>query len=191
MYKEINNQIWSILFVIENISQEDRKAIVEHGEPIINLGGVFLENTADQFILPELNKGIRTGFPYKQTFDGRVIDNIQFKIENYLEIIVSRITDAMATLRSISDTFSGEEVFSLNIVNPTISWVISEQHIVTDNDTIVTSYPIYGNNVAIYSNGLRQTTDAYSIVKPSEIFLVDQDLIGSIILIDYLTLATI
>ncbi len=118
VHQAIKNSIWSVTFVndIEKLSEADKQAMQNFGEPEIDLGGTFLEDTANEFTLPAKKAKIRSDFPFTQTFDAKSSDfetNTKTKVEAYRTEIISRITTALEELRAEEDSFTGEFTFNI------------------------------------------------------------------------------
>lgn len=118
VFQAIENDVWSLTFVNDpnNLSEGDKKAMRQFGEPEIDLGGTFLPETENTFTLPSKKAKIRADFPVTQLFDSRDADfenNTKIKVEGYRDEIISRITSALTTLRDIEDTFTGERTYNI------------------------------------------------------------------------------
>jgi hypothetical protein len=118
VFQEIDNDIWKLTFVNapEYLSEGDKKLMSQFGEPEIDLGGTFLEDTENEFTLPTKKAKLRSDFPYTSSFDSRDSDfseNTKIKVEGYRDAIVTRFTDAMTDLREIEDTFTGERTYNI------------------------------------------------------------------------------
>jgi hypothetical protein len=66
VFAAIDNDVWSLTFVndLQYLTEADKKAMRQFGEPEIALGGTFLEDTANEYILPAKSAKIRADFPY-------------------------------------------------------------------------------------------------------------------------------
>lgn len=118
VYQTIENDLWKLTFVNDpdHLSDSDKKRMKAFGEPEIQVGGVYLDTTANEFTLPEKYVRIRSDFPFVQTFDSTSADfetNTQTKVEAYRDDIVTRFTTAITTLRAIPDTFTGEKTYTI------------------------------------------------------------------------------
>lgn len=118
VYQTIENDVWKLNFVNDptQLSEGDKKAMKNYGEPEIEVGGTFLEDTGNEFTLPLKKLRVRSDFPYVADFDSR--DEIfetstQTKVLAYRDEIVDRFTTAFTTLRAISDTFTGEQTYNI------------------------------------------------------------------------------
>ena len=118
VFQDIDNDVWSLTFVNDQnyLSQADKKAMQQFGEPEIDLGGTFLAETDNEFTLPAKKAKIRSDFPYTQTFDSRdeaFTENTSTKVLAYRDEIITRVTDALTALREESDSFTGEHVYNI------------------------------------------------------------------------------
>ena len=118
VFQSIDNDVWAVQFVNDPmyLTEADKKAMRQFGEPEIDLGGTFLAETDNEFTLPSKKAKLRSDFPYTQYFDSRDTDfesATKVKVEAYRDEIITRITSAMTTLRGLSDTFSGERTYNI------------------------------------------------------------------------------
>ncbi len=116
--QHIDNTVWSLTFIndVNYLSEGDKKAMQKFGEPEIDLGGTFLEGSANEYTLPAKFAKLRADFPFTQSFDSRDPDfetATQTKVDAYRDEIITRITDALTTLRAIPDTFTGEKTYNI------------------------------------------------------------------------------
>ena len=111
----IEQRVWKLLFTVTDFSEQDVQLITKFGEPQIDMGGDFGANP-NTFSLPSTLTRLRSDFPYLQNFDTRQTPfsaNTQIKVEGYRDEIVSRITDAMDTLRASSDSFTADKLYTI------------------------------------------------------------------------------
>jgi hypothetical protein len=118
VFQKIVNDVWSVTFVNDPLalSEGDKLAMQQFGEPEINLGGTFLAETENTFTLPIQLAKIRSDFPYTQYFDARdaaYSSNTQVKVLGYRDAIVTLVTAAMTTLREQADTFTSELTYNI------------------------------------------------------------------------------
>lgn len=118
VYQSIDADVWKLTFVNDplHLSDTDRKKMNQFGEPEIQMGGVFLENTDNEFTLPEKTARIRSDFPFTQEFDSSAApfdEATQTKVEGYRDAIVAAFTTAIEDLRDIPDTFTGEKTYTI------------------------------------------------------------------------------
>jgi hypothetical protein len=120
--RSIENDVWKIVFSLDlaALSESDKELMRKFGEPTINAGGTFVDPTvpsAFNFTLPDKIILVRTEMPYTQTFDSKSPDFLvatQAKALVYENTFITRYQQAFTTLRSLTDTFSGERVVTLN-----------------------------------------------------------------------------
>ncbi len=118
VYQSIENEVYRLRF--ENdasaLAQQDLMLMEKFGEPEINIGGTFLEETEDSFILPDQYVKVRSGFPFLQEFDSRsdpFATNTVVKVTAYRDELRTRFSDAFTALRANGDTFTGEQVYNI------------------------------------------------------------------------------
>lgn len=202
----IKDGVWSVLFTNQpsQLSLKDREAMRKYGEPLINVGGVFLSGTENEFRFPNQYKQIRSGFPYRQDFDTRdevFAENVLTKIGAYSDAILLRITEGINSLRITNneDTFSGESVINIGDVtyintNAVESWVIGEApsgFINGDNVIFTLSKPVSANKLAIYLNGSRVAKAYFDILSLDQFQLHDAPHEYDSVVVDYVSLFTI
>lgn len=118
VFQTIDNDVWTLTFVNdpEYLSEADKKAMRQFGEPEIDLGGIILEETEDEYTLPEKKAKVRSDFPYTAYFDSKdetFSTNTKVKVEAYRDLIVGRFEDALDDLREIEDSFTGEKTYNI------------------------------------------------------------------------------
>jgi len=118
VFQAIDNEVWKLTFVNDplELSDTDKKKMRQFGEPEIEIGGVYLDNTANEFTLPTKKARIRSDFPFTQEFDSssEPFDTYtQTKVEAYRDEIVDRFETALTTVRAIADTFTGEKTYTI------------------------------------------------------------------------------
>ena len=111
--RNIENDIWKINFSLDAVSlpESDKDLMRKFGEPTINIGGIFLEGTPDEYTLPDKYIRIRSDLPFTQDFDSKSLDfetNTQAKALAFQTTFVDNFTGALQTLRANADTFTGE-----------------------------------------------------------------------------------
>ncbi len=116
--RSISNDIWKISFSVDNerFSESDKELIAKFGEPTLNAGGTFLEDTENSYTLANKYIRIKTDLPFVQTFDSTsdpFDTNTQIKAQAYQDAFVDRYTQALSDLRTQSDTFTGEYLVNL------------------------------------------------------------------------------
>lgn len=196
----ISNNVWSLLFIniLEELSENDRQLMLKFGEPLINVGGVFLSDTSDQFSFPNEYIKLRKDFPYKRNFDSRDAPfdtNLLTKVEAYREAILARVVTGIAQLRLNNDTFTGERVISIDNnyyfnANTLQQWVVGEIPLGTINgvnQVFTVSKPVNLGNIVIYYNGLRITPNEFILVSLYQFMLINIPLPGDCIVVDFIT----
>lgn len=119
IFKSINNDVYTVSFLndLTALSQSDKEAMLKHGEPEINVGGVYLESTENEFELPDEYVKIKNDFqPYVKDFDSRSEDfesNTATKVNAFIDGIKTKFNDALETLRAEDDSFTGEEIYEV------------------------------------------------------------------------------
>lgn len=120
--RSIENDVWKITFSLDlgALAESDKELMRKFGEPTINVGGTFVDPSSPSlfnFILPDKYILIRTEMPYTQAFDSKSAPfntSTQAKALVYENAFISRYQDAFTALRTLTDTFSGEKVVTLN-----------------------------------------------------------------------------
>jgi len=120
--RSIENDIWKITFSLDlaALPESDKELMRKFGEPSINVGGTFVDPTipsAFNYTLPDKFILIRTDMPYTQSFDSKSAEftvATQSKALVYENAFVLRYQEAFTALRTMTDTFSGERVVTLN-----------------------------------------------------------------------------
>ena len=120
--RSIENDIWKITFSLDlaALPESDKELMRKFGEPTINVGGTYTDNTYPTtftYTLPDKFILVRTDMPYTQTFDSKSADfatGTQAKALLYEATFIANYQAAFVTLRTFTDTFSGERVVTLN-----------------------------------------------------------------------------
>lgn len=196
----IDNNIFALTFmsVPRQMSTNDAQLMEKYGQPLIDVGGVFLSGTENEFTLPNKLLELRAGFPYVAYFDSRdpaFKDNTVTKVNGYRDAIIARLTAAANTLRTNVDHFSGEKIISIGdttYINAGVipNWVIGElpTDAINDVNTIFTTLkPIVEDFLAVYLNGLRTHPADITFLNSHQFKLADAPMTGDCIIIDYLT----
>lgn len=200
----IVDKVWSVLFtnIPSQLTNNDREIMRKYGEPLVNVGGVFLSGTENEFSFPNEYRKIRNEFPFKREFDTRdpdFEDNVLTKIGAYSDAILFRITTELDTLRAKTDNFSGETVIHVGDItyvdtNTIESWVIGEEPsgiINGDNQVFTLTKPVSANKIVPYLNGLRLRQDHFDILSLDQFRLHDAPLENDTIIVDYVSLFTL
>lgn len=122
VFQSIANNVWELKFVndLPSLALSDKLLMLKFGEPEIEVGGVYLGGTANEFTLPTKKARILSDFtaenPFVQLFDASTApfnSATQTKIEGYRDAVVAAFTLAFTTLRSTysSNTFAAEKVY--------------------------------------------------------------------------------
>jgi|GEM_PF-5597390 hypothetical protein len=117
----IQNDNYTFVFNIDpaSISSDDNAAIQKYGQPVIDFGGTFTDNTSTNFIIPDNYVSLPTGFPVQVTYtitgSSVFATNTANRLQVYRTTILSNISTAITTLRSTSnaDTFTGEYISNI------------------------------------------------------------------------------
>lgn len=118
VYQKIENDVYKLTFVNDPIelSDTDKKLMQRFGEPEIEMGGVYLDGDADEFTIPTVKAKIRSDFPYTAEFDSKSSpfdENTEIKVLAYRDDIKDRFTAALIALRETTDTFTGENTYTV------------------------------------------------------------------------------
>jgi hypothetical protein len=113
--KYIANDVWSVNFALDtaSLSEADKNLMQKFGEPIINIGGVYLDGTSNEYTIPNQYIRIRSDLPFTQEFDSKspvFAENTQVQAEAFQDEFVARYTAAFTALRNNADTFTGEYI---------------------------------------------------------------------------------
>ena len=118
VFQAIDNDVWKLTFVNDplELSDTDKKKMRQFGEPEIEVGGIYLAETGNEFTLPTKKVRIRSDFPFTQEFDSLSAPfstSTQTKVEAYRDDIVDRFETALTTVRALADTFTGEKTYNI------------------------------------------------------------------------------
>lgn len=122
VYQSVESGFWQLKFINDPtaLALSDQVLIEKYGEPEINVGGTFLDGTANEFTLPDYTVRVvtdmSTAVPFIQQFDPTTTPfdtNTQTKVEGYRDAIVVLFQAAFTTLRAHTDTFTGEEIYNV------------------------------------------------------------------------------
>ena len=116
--RSIENDIWKINFSLDisSLSENDKELIRKFGEPQINIGGAFLAETANTYVLPDKYIRIRSDLPFTQEFDSKspdFLENTEVKAVAFQTEFVDRYETAFTDLRNMTDTFTGEYLINI------------------------------------------------------------------------------
>lgn len=112
--KELKNNNAEIEFTLCDITNTDIEALKDFGKPLLQTGGTIPLSDGGSFKVSNESRVLPDDFPFtkefKSTFYG--VDTIPHA-EAYIEEMKKRITEAVTTLESMEDTFTGEEIVQL------------------------------------------------------------------------------
>jgi hypothetical protein len=113
--RSIDNDVWKITFSLDlaSLSESDKDLIRKFGEPQINVGGIFLSGTENEYTLPDKYIRVRTHLPFTQEFDSKspsFSENTQVKALAFQQFFVEQYSQAFTDLRDNPDTFTGEYI---------------------------------------------------------------------------------
>ena len=98
----------------ESISTNDRQALAKFGEPLIDLGGAIVSGQIS-YTLPNKFVKLISGLPVKVQFSevAPFDTDTDNKLTAYRTVVQQRFVDAIETLRTTADTFTGEYVTNI------------------------------------------------------------------------------
>jgi hypothetical protein len=117
--RTIENDVFRINFSLDllTLSEADKELIRKFGEPSLNIGGVYLEDTENEYTLPDKYLRVRTDLPYTQEFDAKSNElgfvSSKAQAMAFEESFVVKFEDAFTALRSNTDTFTGERIVNI------------------------------------------------------------------------------
>lgn len=116
--RSIENDVWKINFSLDvaSLSENDKDLIRKFGEPQINIGGTFLAESINEYVLPDKYVRVRSDLPFTQEFDSKSPDfetNVQIKAVAFQDNFVGLYEDAFVTLRDTEDAFTGEYLVNI------------------------------------------------------------------------------
>ena len=113
---ENGNYVFIFSIVPGSISSNDTDAFQKYGDQLVNFGGTFVDGETT-FVLPNEYHTLPSDFPVKITISATgsspFVTNTAGRLTAYSTTVTANITDAIAALRALSDTFTGE--FIVNI----------------------------------------------------------------------------
>lgn len=107
-FNEVNNDIFRVVLKTEDWSEADQQLMEKFGEPEIDVGGVF--TGPPLYTLPSDLVKIASESPFVQDFDKRDHVDAQDRATVWGTNITLKISTAITTLRSQTDTFTKEQV---------------------------------------------------------------------------------
>ena len=114
--RDMDNGVYRIILINEDWSEGDRNLMARFGEPEINVGGevqYILDGETKTKTLGDDYVRIFRGFPYSRGFDSRDYTSVDEAVAigvAWKEMVLSRIDNAILTLRSNASTLPTEEV---------------------------------------------------------------------------------
>jgi hypothetical protein len=124
--KFIDNDVWKINFTLDTASlpESDKELIRKFGEPHIDIGGTYLANTPNQYVLPTKYIRVRSDLPFTQEFDAKshpmfltaptvAKTSTQARAVAFQTYFINAFTAAFLALRTSQDTFTGEYIANI------------------------------------------------------------------------------
>ena len=109
-FKTIENAVYVVSINTEDWSEQDRKLMAFYGEPSVDLGGTFDDYADVQYTLPTISVRIMSEMPGRECFDTRDDADAEARALLWAQTIADRITAEVTTLRTRTDTYTGELV---------------------------------------------------------------------------------
>jgi hypothetical protein len=112
--RSLDNDVFRINFALDSstLPENDKELIRKFGEPQLNIGGVYLPETDNEFTVPDKFIRVRSDLPYTQEFDAKSntlgFSSSQTQALAFQDEFVRRYQEAFTALRSLPDTFTGE-----------------------------------------------------------------------------------
>lgn len=118
VFQSIQDNKWTLTFESrkDDFTSVELIRMQQYGEPEINVGGVFLKGTNDEYTFPDKYIRIKGGLPYTKKFDPNTPefeDNTQAKVEAYRDDFITKYGAAISNLVSKPDTFTGEHIYNI------------------------------------------------------------------------------
>jgi len=113
VFTTIENDVFKVLLETDQFTDTEQKKMEEFGQPEINVGGVYLATTVNEYTIPNKYVRIRQDFPYTQNFDSRdaaFSTNTAIKSNAWKTAVLTRLDDAIVTLLAENADFVNEEV---------------------------------------------------------------------------------
>jgi hypothetical protein len=112
--RSLDNDVFKINFALDTatLPESDKELIRKFGEPQINIGGIYLEDTDNEFTLADKYVRVRSDLPYTQEFDAKSnslgFSSTQAQAIEFQRVFVEKYQAAFEELRALPDTFTGE-----------------------------------------------------------------------------------
>lgn len=113
IFKKLTAGVYQVSIYTEDWSELDRKLMAKFGEPEINLGGDFTGDPSVSYTLADKLARVMTESPFFTRFDIDDYADAFDRAEVWADTVVTRITDAITTLRENSDGYTSEEVIQV------------------------------------------------------------------------------
>ena len=116
IFKKLVDGVFDVRIQTEDWSENDRSLMVKYGEPEIDLGGLFTDESGEEpvsYTLDDVHARILTESPFTRKFDSRdlgSVANAKAIAGVWSSTIEDRIADAVMALRANADTFNTEEI---------------------------------------------------------------------------------
>lgn len=124
--RAIDNDVFKVTFSLDvaRLPERDKELLSKFGEPKINIGGVYLSGTPNEFSFPDKYIRIKSDLPFTQEFDAKsdaIYDtspttaqaNTQAKAVAFQNSFTQAYTAAFTSLRSYNDTFTSEYITNI------------------------------------------------------------------------------
>jgi hypothetical protein len=107
-FNEVSNDVFKVILNTEDWSEADQALMEKFGEPEIDVGGIFTGPPG--YSMPSDLVKLASESPFVAGFDLRDFANAQARATVWGTAITLRISTAITTLRSQTDTFTKELV---------------------------------------------------------------------------------
>jgi hypothetical protein len=117
----IENDVWKLMFSLDavSLSENDKELIRKFGEPEINIGGIYLSGSPEEYTLQDRYLRVRTDLPHIQEFDSKSLNYstqaeaqaaAQTQALAFQTAFVTKYEEAFSILRTTGDNFTGEYI---------------------------------------------------------------------------------
>ena len=114
VYSTAEQAVYVVTIRTEDWSEGDRLLMARFGQPTINLGGDFSTVMPYvEFELPDRYAQIMSDSPFTQCFDTRDHADAEARATAWKTSTITKITDAIESMRAQDDDFTGEEVVTV------------------------------------------------------------------------------
>jgi hypothetical protein len=115
--KEVTDSKFSVLIVVEDLSDEENRKINKFGDPEIEVGGLYGEadSPTSGYVLPTSYEKLKASFEdgVRITFDSGDYEDAEERADTWAEKIKDRIVESITAVRAQNDTFSEESVHNI------------------------------------------------------------------------------